>query len=140
MIPLHKKSSQLERKNYRPVAILSPLSKILEKVAYSQIYDYFTRNKIFHPNLHGYRGNRSTQTALLQMYDRCVEATVAGKVSGVVLLYLSAAFDLVEPSILIKKLRIYGLDENFLAWIHSYLTNRHQAVWIDQTSRPIAFI
>ena len=40
VIPLHKKLSQLERKNYRPVAILSPLSKILEKVAYSQIYDY----------------------------------------------------------------------------------------------------
>ena len=133
VIPLHKKLSQLERKNYRPVAILSPLSKILEKVVYTQIYDYFTRNKIFHPNLHGYRGNRSTQTALLQMYDRWVEAAVAGKVSGVVLLDLSAAFDLVEPSILINKLRIYGLDENFLNWIESYLTNRHQAVWIDHT-------
>ena len=133
VIPLHKKLSTLERKNYRPVAILSPLSKILEKVAYSQIYDYFTRNKIFHPNLHGYRGNRSTQTALLQMYDRWVGAAAAGQVSGVVLLDLSAAFDLVEPSILIKKLRIYGLDENFLTWIESYLTNRHQAVWIDHT-------
>ena len=39
VIPLHKKSSQLVKKNYRPVAILSPLSKILEKVAYSQIFD-----------------------------------------------------------------------------------------------------
>ena len=115
------------------MAILSPLSKILEKVAYSQIYDYFTRNKIFHPNLHGYRGNRSTQTALLQMYDRWVGAAAAGQVSGVVLLDLSAAFDLVEPSILINKLRIYGLDENFLSWVQSYLTNRQQAVWIDHT-------
>ena len=106
VIPLHKKLSQVERKNYRPVAILSPLSKILEKIAYSQIYDYFSRNKIFHPNLHGYRRNRSTQTALLQMYDRWVGAAAAGHVSGVTLLDLSAAFDLVEPSILIKKLRI----------------------------------
>ena len=70
VLPLHKKESQLVRKNYRPVAILSPLSKILEKNAYSQIYDYFTCNKIFQPNLHGFRSNRSTQTALLQMYDR----------------------------------------------------------------------
>ena len=131
VIPLHKKSSQLVKKNYRPVAILSPLSKILEKVAYSQIFDYFTRNKIFHPNLHGYRGNRSTQTALLQMYDRWVGAAASGKVSGVVLLDLSAAFDLVEPNILLKKLKIYGLDEDFLSWIESYLTNRKQAVWID---------
>ena len=127
VLPLHKKESQLVRNNYRPVAILSPLSKILEKIAYSQIYDYFTCNKIFHPNLHGYRSNRSTQTALLQMYDRWVTAAAAGQVSGVMLLDLSAAFDLVEPSILIRKLRIYGLDEDFLAWIESYLTNRYQA-------------
>ena len=131
VIPLHKKENKLERRNYRPVAILSPLSKILEKVVYLQIYDYFTRNHIFHPNLHGYRHNRSTQTALLQMYDRWVTAAAAGQVSAVVLLDLSAAFDLVEPSILIQKLRIYGVDENFLAWVQSYLTNRKQAVWID---------
>ena len=131
VIPLHKKLSQLERKNYRPVAILSPLSKILEKVVYLQIYEYFEKNNIFHPNLQGYRRQRSTQSALLQMYDRWVSAAMAGQVSGVILLDLSAAFDLVEPSILIKKLRIYGLDEDFLTWIESYLTNRYQAVWID---------
>ena len=68
------------------------------------------------------------------MYDRWVGAAVAGQVSGVVLLDLSAAFDLVEPRILIEKLRIYGLDESFLAWIESYLTKRQQAVWIDHCS------
>ena len=74
VLPLHKKLCQLERKNYRPVAILSPLSKVLEKFVYEELYSYFTENKIFHPNIHGYRKNRSTQTALLQMYDRWVQA------------------------------------------------------------------
>ena len=74
VIPLHKKHSKLEMKNYRPVAILSPLSKILEKVVYEQLYEYMTRNNIFHPNLHGYRQHRSTQTALMTMYDRWVKA------------------------------------------------------------------
>ena len=131
VIPLHKKDSQLERKNYRPVAILSPLSKVLEKIVYMQIYRHFTQNKIFHPNLHGYRQNRSTQTALLQMYDRWVRAASEGQVSGVVLIDLSAAFDLVDSKLLQKKLKIYGLDENFCTWIGSYLQNRYQAVWID---------
>ena len=67
VLPLHKKLDPLERKNYRPVAILSPLSKVLEKIVYEQIYSYFSENLIFHPNLHGYRRNLSTQTALLQM-------------------------------------------------------------------------
>ena len=65
IVPLHKKKSTLKRENYRPVAILSPLSKILEKVIYEQIYSYFDRNKLFHPSLHGYRKGRSTMSALL---------------------------------------------------------------------------
>ena len=131
VIPLHKKQSKLEMKNYRPVTILSPLSKVLEKVIYVQIYEYFSKNKIFHPSLHGYRQHRSTQTALLSMYDRWVRAAAEGKVTGVILLDLSAAFDLVEPDILVKKLKIYGLDEDFLSWVESYMSDRYQAVWID---------
>ena len=131
VIPLHKKDSQLERKNYRPVSLLSPLSKVLEKVVFTQIYEYFTNNKIFHPNLHGYRRNRSTQTAMFQMYDRWVRTAAQGQVSGVVLLDLSAAFDLVDSNLLLQKMKVYGLDENFCSWIGSYLQNRHQAVWID---------
>ena len=131
VVPLHKKGCTLERKNYRPVAILSPLGKILEKIAYEQLYDYFTRNQIFHPNLHGYRQNRSTQTAMIQMYDRWVKAANHGQVSGVVLLDLSAAFDLVDHQLLEDKLKVYGVDPNFLEWIRSYLTDRQQAVWID---------
>ena len=46
---------------------------------------------------------------------------------------LSAAFDLVDSEILITKSRIYGLHEDFLLWVRSYLTDRHQAVWIDHT-------
>ena len=131
IVPLHKKGCTLERKNYRPVAILSPLGKILEKVAYEQLYGYFSDNKIFHPNLHGYRQNRSTQTALLQMYDRWVRAAHHGQVTGVVLLDLSAAFDLVDHELLVEKLKIYGVDSEFCTWISSYLSDRHQAVWMD---------
>ena len=131
VIPLHKKGSKVERKNYRPVAILSPLSKIMEKIAYENLYNYFSSNQIFHPNLHGYRHHRSTQTALLSMYDRWIRNAAVGQVSGVVLLDLSAAFDLVEPSLLLQKLRIYGVDDDYLCWIESYLSSRSQAVWID---------
>ena len=135
IISLHKsaKLSSTERKSYRPVAILSPLSKIIEKAVYMQIYDYFTRNRILHPSLHGYRKNRSTQTALLEMYDRWVQAAHNGKLSGAVLLDLSAAFDLVSHNILIDKLKVYGLQNDILEWVQSYLTKRVQSVWIDHT-------
>ena len=131
IIPLHKKDCPLLAKNYRPVTILSPLSKVLERLIFEQLYNYFTDNHIFHPNLHGYRKNRSTQTALVQMYDRWVKAAAVGQVSGVVLLDLSAAFDLVDPTILLAKLKIYGVGEDVLHWVESYLTDRQQGVWID---------
>ena len=54
-----------------------------------------------------------------------------GQVSGVVLVDLSAAFDLVSPTLLIQKLKIYGIDEDFASWILSYLCGRFQSVWID---------
>ena len=133
VIPIHKKGDKIQRKNYRPVSILSPVSKVLEKVVYEQIYSYFDRNHIFHPNLHGYRANRSTQTALLQMYDRWVRAANEGQLSGIVLLDLSSAFDLVDPELLLQKLKIYKFDEDILNWVKSYLANRSQAVWIDNS-------
>ena len=61
----------------------------------------------------GYRKDRSTMSTILQMYDRCVRGAGEEKYSGLVLLDLSAAFDLVKPDILIAKLKIYGLDEEF---------------------------
>ena len=44
---------------------------------------------------------------------------------------LSSAFDLVDPQLLRNKLRIYGMQNDFLELIKSYLDNRYQAVWID---------
>ena len=138
IIPLQKnvKLSGLDRKNYRPVALLSPLSKILEKVIYEQLYSHFSVNKILHPSLHGYRKFRSTQTALLELYDKWVQASHNGFLSGSVLLDLSAAFDLVSHKLLLDKLKIYGLQTDFLDWIQSYLSDRYQSVWIDHVYSP----
>ena len=112
------------------------MSKILEKIIYEQLYKYFTGNKILHPSLHGYRQNRSTQTALLEIYDKWVEAAHNGCISGAVLLDLSAAFDLVSHDILQAKLQVYGLQSDFLEWIQSYMSNRYQSVWIDHVFSP----
>ena len=63
--------------------------------------------------------------------DRWVRAAAGGQLSGVVLLDLSAAFDLVDSDLLLQKLKVYGFDDDSLLWVESYLADRHQAVWID---------
>ena len=55
VIPLHKKDSQFLPENYRPVALLCVLSKILEKAVAQQVVAYLENNSIFHPSHHGFR-------------------------------------------------------------------------------------
>ena len=66
---LLKSGDRLDPKNYRPVAILPVLSKILERIIFNQMLSYMSENKLLHPNHHAYRPGHSTTTALLQMHD-----------------------------------------------------------------------
>ena len=106
-------------------------SKILERVVYNQLIKYLEENKLLNPSHHGFRQNHSTATALLEMHSNWVEAVEEDKITAVVLLDMSAAFDLVDKNILIEKLKLYGLDENSSNWMESYLSDRSQQVYLD---------
>ena len=87
---------------------------------------------MFLSSLHGYRRGRSTVTALLFVNDKWVCAATKGKLSGILLIDLSAAFDFVTPNILTKKFKkMYGLQSDFANWIHTYPAERYQCVWTD---------
>ena len=131
IIPLLKKDDPLVPKNYRPVAILCIISKVIERAIFMQIVEYMNENDFFHPNHHGFRGNHSTSTAMVQMYDSWVQAVDKGELSGVCMLDMSAAFDVVDHDILVEKLKLYGFDELAVKWMKNYLSGRTQAVYID---------
>ena len=131
IIPLHKKDEFTDAKNYRPVALLSIFSKILEKAVYLQIIEYMEANNLLHPSHHGFRKHHNTATALLEMHNVWLEAFDDKELTAVIMLDLSAAFDVVDSDILIEKLKIYGFQGNAPNWIQSYLTNRSQQVYVD---------
>ena len=131
VIPLYKKDDPLDAKNYRPVAILPVLSKVLEKIVFLQICQYMEFNELLHLNHHGFRTHHSTVTCLIQKYDEWVSALEEKRFTGVCFLDLSAAFDIVDHSLLIDKLQLYGFDHNSITWISSYLTGREQSVHIE---------
>ena len=138
VIPLLKKSDETLPKNYRPVSLLTVTSKVLERAVYLQLIEYLEMNNLLHHSHHGFRRNHSTTTALLEMYSNWVEAYEENKITAVVLLDMSAAFDLVDKSILIGKLKLYGLDENSSTWLESYMSGRHQRVFVDgELSDPL---
>ena len=136
VIPLFKKDDPLLPKNYRPVAILCIISKVIERVVFIQIVEYMNRNELFHPNHHGFRAHHSTTTAMVQMYDSWVQAVDKGELAGVCMLDMSAAFDVVDHEILLDKLKLYGFDKTSLKWMEDYLSGRSQAVYIDGSLSP----
>ena len=131
VIPLLKKGDPLDPKNYRPVAILPIVSKIIERVIFLQTIKYMNENGLLHPNHHGFRPYHSTTTALIQMYDSWIEAVDRGEYTGVCMLDMSAAFDVVSHCLLLQKMALYGFNNNAVKWIESYLQDREQCVYID---------
>ena len=131
VIPLHKKDELLYPKNYRPVSLLPVFSKVLERCIFVQMVSYLEENNLLHPAHHGFRAKHSTVTALLQMFDTWIDAFEQNEVSAVLMLDMSAAFDVVDHAILLSKLELYGFRECALSWIASYLMNRSQSVYIE---------
>ena len=103
VIPLYKgKGCKLDPKNYRPVAILPILSKILERAMFLQVLSHMDNNNFFNPSHHAYRSFHSTTTAMLQMYDTWLDAVEDGDLAAVCMVDMSAAFDVVDTDILLE--------------------------------------
>ena len=70
VIPLFKKDDKAKTDNYRPISLLSFISKIFAKVVYNQLYRYFTQNKLFYDSQYGFRAKHSTELATVELVDR----------------------------------------------------------------------
>jgi hypothetical protein len=124
--PVYKKENPLDRKNYRPVSILPAVSKVFERTISRQLDDYFS--SIFHPFLSAYRKGYSCQSVLLALTEEWRKALDGNQHTAAILMDLSKAFDCVPYNLLYDKLCAYGLDQNAVALIKSYLTERKQCV------------
>ena len=79
----------------------------------------------------------STETTLLAVHDHIIRAMSQQQVTGLCLLDLSAAFDTIDHSILLHRLKSwFGFTETVLSWIHSYLSSRSFSVDINGIKSP----
>ena len=128
VIPLFKKNSRLEVGNYRPVSLLSTVSKILEKSIYVQLEHYLSSNNLIYQYQSGFRRGFSTETCLIFLTDYIRTQLDLGKYVGMLLLDVRKAFDSVNHDVLCYKLEAMGIES---AWFKSYLSNRQQLVSVD---------
>ena len=126
-------------KNYRPAANLKYLGKTIERVVSSRISDHVRANNLSDTFQSAYKPFHGTETALLRVNNDILSAMDDGKITALVLLDLSAAFDTVDHKILLSRLQHnLGLHDIALDWCKSYLLNRPQHVCIGNAiSKPV---
>ena len=128
--PIYKAGSKVLVENYRPVSLLSIPSKLLEKAINVAFQDYLIENKVLSDRQFGFRPNHSCETASLCMIDQWSQNIDHGYVNGVSFIDMRKAFDAVNHTILLQKLKLVGCTHRSLIWFESYLKDRKQYVSI----------
>ena len=105
-MPLFKQGdkNREDKTAYRPVCLLSSVSKVLEKVITEQIVTHMENNGLFHPCQFSFRKGTSTVNAMTLLHEEWMEAMEKKQQSVLILIDMSAAFDMVSHDILIQKL------------------------------------
>ena len=119
--------------NYRPVSNLSSLSKIVERIVVSRLTGHLDTNNLYDTHQCAYRRFHSCETALVSLTDFVYSAADNGEVTVVVLLDLSAAFDTVDHTLLLDRLKDIGVYDKAHEWFQCYLSQRSQSVIIGQS-------
>ena len=118
--PIYKQGKKADVDNYRPISVLPVLSKILEKHIYHHFIAYLNAHCLLYKQQSGFRSQHSCETILLKLTYEWLEAMDSGLFTGVVMVDLRKAFDLVNHELLLKKLELYGLDLNTLNYLNGW--------------------
>ena len=126
LVPIYKAGDSEILGNYRPVSLLSTLSKVFERSFYTRLSSFLEEQKILYENQFGFRKRHSTYMANLILMNKVISSIEKNEFTIGVYLDFSKAFDTVNHSILLKKLEHYGIRGLSNNWIEDYLSNRKQ--------------
>ena len=138
IIPVYKMGDKAQVENYRPISLLSIVSKVLERCILVQIRDHL-KGLISHVQ-HGFTTGRSCVTQLIEVLDCIGSQLDSGKQTDVIYLDMSKAFDTVSHSILASKRRQFNIIGNALNWFKAYLHCRQMRVTVlgaTSSQRPV---
>ena len=131
--PVYKGGRRDLPSNYRPIALLPILSKVMESIIGDQLMRYLEMADILSIHQHGFRQNRSTLTNLMVAREDWTKAVDQHCGVDVIFLDFSKAFDRVNHGILMHKLAQYGIGDPLLTWFRCYLNNREMVVRVSNS-------
>lgn len=131
---LHKGGLKSHLDNYRPISLLSVLSKMLEKVVQKRITKFFDEGEVLYDKQFGFRKSHSTVNAVQQFIGEVVTGFDKNFKCLALFLDLRKAFDVCRHDIILSKLEHYGVRDVALSWFCSYLSDREQFVELNGLS------
>ena len=135
--PIYKSDDKKVISNYRPISVLPIFSKLLEKLMHKRLLAYLTTKNILVDNQYGFREKHSTYMGILNLIDQVTEAIDNRSYVLGIFIDLSKAFDTINHSILLEKLRLYGIRGTVWEWFKSYLERRSQFVQIGTSKSDV---
>lgn len=140
VIPCYKKKDKHDPNNYRPVSLLSIISKVMEALINKALWKYICKHRLISDKQFGFRAGYSTADALTYISQNLHDTMDKRQESRLICLDISRAFDRVWHRGLIAKLEALGLKGTLLNWIEDYLTNRELKVTMNgiaSSAKPI---
>ena len=127
--PIFKSADPIDVIN-RPISVLPILCEIAERHVHNALYSFLCENDLIYIRQSGFRSKHSTETALIKIIDDLLFNLDNDRVSGMVLVDYRKAFDMIDHTLLLKKLEVYGLNRDSLQWFISYLKEIKDAIWL----------
>ena len=124
--PIHKEGDVTDPGNYRPISILPILGKTIEYFVNNQLTQYLDDKGFICKHQYGFRKDHSTTYLMLDLFDKIYTSKNRNKQPGIVFLDIKKAFDTVSHTILLAKLKHYGITGIALEWFRSFLSDRMQ--------------
>ena len=129
--PIFKKGDKTHCENYRPISLLSNISKLFERVMYVRLENFLKSSDILYKYQFGFRKQHSTNHTLLSIVEKIRSSLDKKMYTCGVFIDLEKAFDTVNHKILLSKLNHYGIRGTANTWFFSYLSSRYQSVMLN---------
>ena len=130
VVPVYKKKSRSAPSNYRPVSLLSAVSKVMEAVVNKAIMKFFENQKILSAHQFGFRPGLGTADLLTRLHHEWSLTAGLGGAVRILAVDIAGAFDKVSHCGVLHKLASYGITGDLLNWLASYLNGRKLQVVI----------
>ena len=127
VVLLHKKGSNKSFANYRPISLVSCISKAIEHVIIGQVQSFLQDNNLIIQAQYNFQSGSSIVTQLIECHTEWVTSQKNGEATDVIYLDYAKAFHSVIHS---KLLYAYGIRDDLIKWFENFLSSRTQAVTI----------